>query len=301
MKTKSLEEFVRCVKDRAYDLKVRVGNKVFVSVFFINNGQKLTVINKQERKSLSKLGNLIVLEKPDLVEVEILSNRRSTIYSYEPTLRGSKHIENNHNINVPIVNTPTIFDGFGSVEHQNIERIVNKRLEEERKERELTELKAKVKENAETLLAKEKEVEKIKTELEDKKSEIEDLEKIIETKRTFKYFAGLTGDILESVGIKKELIAKPLAGLLSGGKTTEEPKAIGENTNTDNSGIVDDEVQEVKGTQSVNDKRNEMIALISEFLKGVDNHTLNNIFSIFSEIENQPNISNQIIEFLKIK
>ena len=293
MTTRGLEEFIKYLKDRTYDLKVRYGrgNTVSVSIFFIKDGAETQVVTDEDRRVLSKIAELILMQKPEQVRAEITSNYKKEIHTYNMTNDLS-----NENSPLPTnYNQVQNFGGFGNIEQRNIESIVNKRLEEERKERELIDLKSQLNKNKESLTKKSSEIDKLKSEIEAKVEEIEGLQSTIESKKNFKYYAGITGDILQSFGIKKEMIATPLAGLLAGGNS-DDTKAIAENTQTDNSGIVDDEQ-----TVTINNKRDEMIALIAEYLKGVDNKTLSNVFTIFSEIENNPHNSNLIIEFLNNK
>ena len=292
MTTRGLEEFIKYLKDRTYDLKVRYGrgNTVSVSIFFIKDGTETQVITDEDRRVLSKIAELILMQKPEQVRVEITSNYKKEIHTYHMT-----NDLNNDNSPLPTNYFPT--QNFGSVENieqRSIESIVNKRLEEANKERQLADLKTEVNEKNESLTKKSAEIDKLKSEIETKAEEIEDLHNTIEKKKTIKYYAGITGDIFQSFGIKKEIIAAPLAGLLTGGKENES-KAIAENTQTDDSGIIGDEQAELQSTTS---KRAEMIALIGEYLKGVDNQTLTNIFTIFSEIENDPQISSIILQFL---
>ena len=293
MTTRGLEEFIKYLKDRTYDLKVRYGrgNTVSVSIFFIKDGAETQVVTDEDRRVLSKIAELILMQKPEQVRAEITSNYKKEIHTYNMT----NDLSNDNSPLPTNYNQVQNFGGFGNIEQRNIESIVNKRLEEERKERELIDLKSQLNENKESLTKKSSEIDKLKSEIEAKVEEIEGLQSTIESKKNFKYYAGITGDILQSFGIKKEMIATPLAGLLSGGNS-DDTKAIAENTQTDNSGIVDDEQ-----TVSINNKRDEMIALIAEYLKGVDNKTLSNVFTIFSEIENNPHNSNLIIEFLNNK
>jgi len=95
--------------------------------------------------------------------------------------------------------------------------------------------------------------------------------------------------VLDSIGIKKEMLKQPLAGLMSS-ENEDEPKQLSEQSSDDESGIVEDNPQ--KG------KRSELITLISDYLQTVDNQTLANIFMIFSEIEQDNNISKVLVEQL---
>lgn len=296
MHTQSLEEFIRFVKNRAYDMNKRSGQSLTVSVSFTKNGHKNEIISHKERHALAKLAETILFQKPEQVEVELETKSKYEIHNYD--MHGDFNNET-----IPI-------NGLAAIPTQDIEAIVNKRMDEERKVMELKALKIKLQEQKddlsqklqeqkddlsqklqeqkEGLSKKQQEIEDLKTDIENKDQTIEDLEKTIESKKNFKYYAGMTGDILQSFGIQKEIIAKPLAGLLSG-TTEEESKAIPKNSSPDASGIVEDEKT---------GRRQEMLSLIGEYLKGVDQNTLANIFSIFSEIENKPQQSELILAFL---
>ncbi len=306
MKARGLEEYIRFVKDRAYNLSARKGYKVLISVFFIKETQRNQVVENKSRKVLSSLIDIISYQNPDSLEVQITASGQTQTYTYDLNYSnntGFRHFSSNDENNRQMTksNETDEIKGLGNASSKSIESIVNKRLDEERKERKLTELETIINENNETLTKNTKTIEGLESKLVSKNEEIEGLEKTIATKQSIKYFAGITGDILQSFGIKKEIVAKPLAGLLTGGEEQEgqeEPKAIEEKASFDESGIVDDE-QVQKQPQSVDEKRNEMIDLMGEFLKGIDNQTLSNTFSIFSKIENNPNNSSLILEFLK--
>ncbi len=311
MEAKGLEDFIKYLKNRTYDLSVRAKLKVRLSVFFVFNGDRQVFIKNKNRSILSALPTQVFEIKPDIVEVKLEFNGKIESHLFNMNYSG----ENETYRESPEIirekpEIPEKYRGFnennemaglGNMSPVNIESIVNKRLDEERKERELRELKTKINENNESLNQKNHKIGKLTSEIESQQQEIEALQKTIATKSNFKYYAGITGDILQSFGIKKEIVATPLAGILTGGND-DEPKAIEQNVADDDSGIIDDEQPKAKAPQSkVSDKRAEMIALISEYLQGIDNKTLSNVFTIFSEIENNPNNSELILKFLKNK
>ena len=314
MEAKGLEDFIKYLKNRTYDLSVRAKLDVSLSVFLMLNGNRQLLLKNKDRKILSTLALQVFEIKPDSIEVELEFNGKVENHLFNMNYSGrNEHFqENNDNIRVANV-MPEKYRGFnenngmmgmagmGNVSQINIESIVNKRLEEERKERELIELKRKISEYNDSLSKNTKEIEKLNSKIESKEQEIEALQKTIATKSNFKYYAGITGDILQSFGIKKEIIATPLAGILTGGND-EDPKAIEQKIADDDSGIVDDEKPNNQAPSSrVSDKRKEMISLISDYLQGIDNKTLSNVFTIFSEIENDPNNSELILNFLRSK
>jgi len=311
MEAKGLEDFIKYLKNRTYDLSVRAKLDVSLSVFLMLNGNRQLLLKNKDRKILSTLALQVFEIKPDSIEVELEFNGKVENHLFNMNYSGrNEHFqENNDNIRVANV-MPEKYRGFnenngmmgmGNVSQINIESIVNKRLEEERKERELVELKRKISEYNDSLSKNTKEIEKLNSKIESKEQEIEALQKTIATKSNFKYYAGITGDILQSFGIKKEIIATPLAGILTGGND-EDPKAIEQKIADDDSGIIDDEQPNTQAPSSrVSDKRKEMISLISDYLQGIDNKTLSNVFTIFSEIENDPNNSELILNFLRSK
>ena len=314
MEAKGLEDFIKYLKNRTYDLSVRAKLDVSLSVFLMLNGNRQLLLKNKDRKILSTLALQVFEIKPDSIEVELEFNGKVENHLFNMNYSGrNEHFqENNDNIRVANV-MPEKYRGFnenngmmgmagmGNVSQINIESIVNKRLEEERKERELIELKRKISEYNDSLSKNTKEIEKLNSKIESKEQEIEALQKTIATKSNFKYYAGITGDILQSFGIKKEIIATPLAGILTGGND-EDPKAIEQKIADDDSGIIDDEQPNTQAPSSrVSDKRKEMISLISDYLQGIDNKTLSNVFTIFSEIENDPNNSELILNFLRSK
>ncbi len=296
MMNKSLEEFLRYVKDRAYNLEVRSAKPVLVSIYFISRNHKVLIVSEQKRKVLFQLMDSILDKNPDELIVEIKVNGKLEKYNYQLNFFNEMTVDlehrNNGEQNRQYENHNS--SGLNGLSQVNIESIVNKRLEEERKERELLDLKTNLTISNEQLTKNKTEIESLKFNIEEKESEIVELENIIEKKKSIKYYAGLTGDILQSFGIKKEAIASPLAGLL-GASTDGESKAIEQQISNDDSGIVED----ASGQTERLSQREEMIMLISEFLKQVNDNTLNNVFSIFSEIESNPQISGQLIEYLK--
>ncbi len=314
METKGLEDFIKYLKNRTYDLSVRAQLQVKVSVYFTISGERQVFVQNKDRKILSVLPIQIFEIQPDKINVELdyngkienhvfdmkYSDNNENYRDFNENNRGNHETpENNRGNNDFSRDYPKFnqMSGLGNANQQSIESIVNKRLEEERRDRLLNERKTIIDEKNEIITKKTKEIETLASTIETKDKEIKGLKKNIEDKQNFKYYAGITGDILQSFGIKKEIIATPLAGLLVG-DNQQEQKSIPQTSVADESGIVDDELPQEQSTD-IQSKRNEMIALIAEYLKGVDNSTLTNIFSIFSEIENNPQNSVSILEYLK--
>ncbi|MBI4946372.1 MAG: hypothetical protein HY840_08225, partial [Bacteroidetes bacterium] len=141
-------------------------------------------------------------------------------------------------------------------------------------------------------------------------------EEALESKKQVKYYAGMLGDILESIGIKKDKLRKPLAELmgLDDNEDKDEKKKL--TSKQDNSGIVDENksqntTQEQSSSENTSgnnatsqamsedeQKRSEIIALISQYLTNVNNQLLGEIFTIFSEIESDKTLAPNIIEYI---
>lgn len=291
----ALEEFLSYIKARTYNLQSRKHYDITISVFFFKDGQRNILFENRNRKILSRVQDEAELQLPEKITIEIVHSKGTESHSHGHTKTYEKTRNSDENSRRTNENNP--INGFGGLTNVNtntIEAIVNKRLEEERKKRELNELQTKLIENTQTLSEKESEIKGLKEEVESKKEEIFRLEKSLKDKKKFKYYAGITGDILQSFGLDKKIIAKPLAGLLTNGDEEAESKAI-EQTASDTSGIVDENEPKTKN------RRQEMIDLLSMYIKNLDTSTLEKLFNIFSEIENNPNNADKIIQFLNNK
>jgi len=106
MHIRGLEEFIRYIKGRAYNLDKRYAkgnNTVKVSVYFINNNSKTTVILLQDRKSLFKIERKIIFHNPEFVEVEIITNgikeRHKYNYNTSPYFVNENNDKRNETIN----------------------------------------------------------------------------------------------------------------------------------------------------------------------------------------------------------
>jgi hypothetical protein len=174
------------------------------------------------------------------------------------------------------------FKGFGETD---INRIVDERYRERQRMTEYEQLKERVLELAE-------ENEELHDTIDGLESENSRLEQEIEGKKQIKYYAGMLGDILESFGIAKDRVKRPLAELMGINEGEQPTKEISEHS-SDESGILE---QEKKSPEEA--KRSEIISLISEYLRTTSNQTLASVFSIFSEIEANNDLADQILQFI---
>lgn len=173
------------------------------------------------------------------------------------------------------------FIGFGEAE---INQIVDQRMAEKQRQIDHEELKDHVRE-----LTGENQ------ELQQKIEALEDANAVLETelekKKTIRYYAGMLGDILESFGIKRDKIKKPLAELMGVDDEKAEQKQV-TGQEKDTSGIVEEEAS------TEQKKRAEIIDLIHQYLKSLPNITLANVFKIFSAIEQSPFIADELLDYL---
>ena len=282
-----LKTFVKYVKDRAYDLVNRQEKNLRVTVDFTTNGQTVRKVNNEDRTGVFQLEKMIRFEKPEKVTVIFFVDDIPTEYTYNETT------VNDEKRSLPAKNDRYTFSGFGEAE---IEGIVNKRLEEERKIREIAELRKELDRKNDEITKLSGEKQEIQTRLTEKNDRIEELENELEAKKTIRYFAGFAGDILESIGIKKSQLRQPLAGFLTEEKNDKKSLPDKQpNASADESGIVEETTTEPSQTE----KRLELINLIREYLNSTDDDTLVNIFTIFSEIEQDKMISYRLVEHIE--
>ena len=96
--------------------------------------------------------------------------------------------------------------------------------------------------------------------------------------------------------LKKSQLRQPLAGFLTEEKNDKKSLPDKQpNASADESGIVEETTTEPSQTE----KRLELINLIREYLNSTDDDTLVNIFTIFSEIEQDKMISYRLVEHIE--
>lgn len=285
MAERDIKDFIKYIKDRAYDIEERQKRKLLISVEFTRKGKTFPKIKEETRSGIFQLHKMIIYERPEKIKIIFNINGEKSEYSYDIIE------ENDEKPSLPTKNDRVEFSGLGEAE---IENIVNKRLSEERRRREIDDL-------TKELCSKSDEIAKISSENSDlqlkvneKNDRITELENELEAKKTIRYFAGFAGDILQSFGIKKEHIRQPLAGLMSDDNYETPKKSLNDKTTKrDESGIVEE------SSDPQQEKRNELIVLIGDYLQTTDNETLGNIFYIFSEIEQKKQLSGDLVSYLK--
>ncbi len=248
------------------------GKNVVYTAVFITGKDKVKLVDRASATQLALVGRNLKYENPDKVRIELYDGEQSKnmLWVAEIMINSIPQEEKT---------TATSFQGLGEAE---INQIVDERFRQRQRNIEYEQLKEQVAELSD-------DNQSLQDELETLRNEKEGLEKEIESKKNIRYYAGMLGDILESFGIAKEKIRTPLAGLMGISdveKHKEEPGGF-----IDNSGL-DKEVSPKE------EKRNEIISLISEYLRTTSNHTLANVFSIFSEIEKDENVADVIMQYL---
>lgn len=265
MAASNLTYFLKSLNQKA-NRETENGTDVFFSLSVVQGNKSQKVFDKEPVETMSKqVNHLVRTEKPEIIKVDLFTDNGKWIDGNVCDLRAKTTV------------SPT-FQGLGEAE---VSAMVEKRMQDLRREDEFRELKEIVKE-----LAGENEI--LKNKVEELEQENENLEEDLEKKKQVKYYAGMLGDILESLGIPKERIRKPIAELM-GINDSENNKTL--HPSPDGSGIVDDNPE--------NAKRAEIIGLISDYLKTVNNQLLGELFSIFSEVEANHNLAGEIIEYLQ--
>jgi hypothetical protein len=253
------------------------GKDVLLSAIFITGREKSKLIDKAPVKQLSLITKNLKCENPDKIRIELFDGKETVnpLWLKEIILSLPENEEE-----------PTEFKGLGEAD---INRIVDERFQERQRLAEYELLKERVLELTE-------ENEELQDKIDELVSNNSQLETDIESKKQIKYYAGMLGDILESFGIAKNTVKRPLAELMGISDESDSPKQL-QGKNEDSSGIVE-KTGEVNSFSPEEQKRNEVIILISDYLKTTSNQTLANIFSIFSAIEADNSVAEKILLYL---
>ena len=288
--------FFNRLYDNAYRLGKKEGQTAFITLYFSMDKEKKKMAEKVRYDNVSETRSMADFYQPESILAIVETENEKKIYQREFKKEPNSVTQksNNKTANLQGVskdfpngnNNMAGFKGFGSL---TIEEYIEKKLEDERKDRRLNELESELESRANQIQELRTEINNLEKSNSKAETEKKELENILESKKSIRYWAGLTGDILESFGLKKENLREPLAGLIAS-ENENEPKQISGSHNADDSGIVDDNTD--------NSKRQEIISLITEFLSRIDNQTLANVFLIFSEIESNNGAAERIIEFL---
>lgn len=271
---------IEALQQKMYRLS-KGGNKCYITVQFITGRKKEVITYRNRVKGIHEIAKCLRVETPEKIKIELFVNDNEKTASSETYVLQDESIQNQHTQQ---------FQGFGEAE---IQKMVDQRLSEQKRNEEFIELQQEVTDlNAE--------IQELTSQNEILEDENEQLKVELESKKQIRYYAGMLGDILEGIGISKDKIKSPIASLM--GITDEkENKEISQapvETQSDSSGIV----EEVEEEETVEQKhRNEVVTLMTEYLKTRDNITLSNLFNIFSEVEKDPKIAFEILQFIESK
>jgi len=280
MSNAKFSSWIKYVRARIKSLSAG-GDDVLISAYFITGKDRVKTLEKASPEYLSLLGKSLKYEDPDKVRIDYYNGKdtRNTIWVDEFPLKEKQDQSMNN----------SGFQGLGEAE---INRIVDERFQEKQRMIEFDEMKNRVQE----LTTENDELHDQLFKLETAK---EQLETDLESKKQIRYYAGMLGDILESFGIAKDKVKRPLAELMGFNDDEKKDKNLNAHKE-DNSGIVD-EGNKTSNQSEEDQKRNEIISLVADYLKTTSNTTLANIFSIFSEIEQNNVVAEDIIQFLNTK
>jgi hypothetical protein len=281
MAANSVSYFLKSLNARAKKESEK-GFKVFFNATVFTDNRSNKVIEMEPVELMNRqINNFLKTEQPEILKIDLITEGGKLIDGNVCDLR-------THNDVQPAPTVP----GLGEVE---INAIVERRFEEKRRENDFFEMKEIVKELAD-------ENDELKAKVEELEAHNQELETNLEQKNQIRYYAGMLGDILESIGIRKEKLSKPIAELM-GIDEKEEQKMLP--AKDDKSGIVYESTvapQNSAVSMSADEqKRFEVISLISQFLNSIDNQLLGELFSIFSEIEANKSLAPELLEYIEKK
>ncbi len=306
--------------------RAKQANASTINMFITIDGKSNKAATVKKTSEILALRKIAEFHKPESIMVEVIIDNHKTIYQesfdqnqkHQTSINSIEKTSNetqtsiNRNQEIPkeiqtltqsiqdisnnpqtsmnmeqqLVNPNGGFTGFGQM---SVEDYITKKIEEERKNRKLQDLESELAQRNIEIVKLEATIGKLEQGAEANEKEVEKLQEVLESKKNIRYWAGFTGDVLESFGLKKDMIKEPLAGLIAAESDSEEN--VQQISIEDESGIVEDNPQD--------EKRNELISLIHSYLQGIDNQTLANIFKIFSEIEQDKTKAIYILEQLE--
>lgn len=290
MASGSISYFLKSLHAKA-NKEIEKGNRIFFSASVVTDNKSTKIIDREPVESMTKqINHMVKTEKPEIIKVDLFTESGNWI---------DGNVCDLHSKEIP--SQPQSFQGLGEAQ---INALVSQRFEELKKDTDYNEMKSIVKDLAD-------ENDELKTRVAELEEQNEELEEALESKKQVKYYAGMLGDILESIGIKKDKLRKPLAELM--GLNDEEGKDEKKSLppKNDNSGIVEENTSQntmqekntdnTSASQTMTEdeqKRYEIITIISEYMNTVNNQLLGELFTIFSEIESDNSLSPNIIEFI---
>jgi len=281
MAASSIAYFLKSLNARAKRESSK-GIEMFFNATVVNDNKSQKLIEMEPVSSLNRKVNILVkTETPEILKIDLFNDQGQWIDGNVCDLR-TKSDNSTH----------SSFQGLGETE---INAIVERRFDEKKREYEFAEMKELVKELSE-------ENDELKLHIEELETQNDDLSQKLEKKKQLRYYAGMLGDILESIGIRKENLRRPLAELM-GVDEKDDLKKLPEKA--DQSGIIEERAgsftQQSATANTEDQKRFEVISLITQFLNSIDNQLLGELFTIFSEIETNKELAAEILEYIEKK
>ncbi len=257
------------------------GKDVLFTAIFISGREKSKLIDRAPVQQLALITKNLKYENPDKVRIELYDGKDAVNPLWlKEILLATQESE-----------TETESSGFRGLGEAEISRIVDERFQERQRLAEYEHLKERV-------LELTGENEELRDTIEQLENHTSQVETELESKKQIRYYAGMLGDILESFGIARDKVKKPLAELM-GLNETGNPQPIS-GKQDDRSGIVDSH-QSITTPSPEDQKRNEIIALVAEYLKSTSNEILGAVFTIFSEVEQDNSLAPAIVGFINQK
>lgn len=283
MTAKNVDTFLKNMQNKAKKHSASGKEILYTATFITGRSQRKLLENMNAKTLVKQVKAFLEIEKPEKIKIDLLTKEGDFIDTNVCEIVDQK----------PSVVPVQQFRGLGETE---INHIVDQRIAEKQRLIEHEQLKEEVKE----LTSENEELQEQIDKLEERNHE---LETELENKKEIKYYAGMLGDILEGFGLEKDRIKKPFAELMGirEGKKNEQKQLPAA---TDNSGIVEETKEQERAqtsSQSTTEeqKRTEIITLIAEYLKTTTNDVLAKIFTIFSDIEADNAVADDLLEFLQ--
>jgi len=253
--------------------------KCYITVTFFYGRQKEVIIERGTTKAVEQIDEFLDSDTPDKIRIELFKGEISEYVRIYPRKNSGDYDNQSQDGN---------FQGLGVAD---VNELVVQELNRIRHEEEFANLKERVVKLQKLLDEKE-------DECSDLEVEIQKLNKELQLKSTVEYYMGNAGSLLKGFGVPTEKLLKPFAGLM-GVKDT--PDESDEDTEEFDFSSPEEEAspkKEMPIYSFTQEQREELIQLIYEYLKQVNDQVLGEIFSIFSDIEKNNEIAKSIIQFI---
>lgn len=300
----NINNFYRTIRRKTESLSSHV-RRIAITLTIYNDNNSVKLLDRE----IATTNNIIALVRskldtnfpPDSFSIEFLDADRKYLFLdkrefFYKKPQKPKYHNNNQGIG------SVINQSNNSISLGEVEEIFQRKWQEKEREQEIVNLRNNVRRLERDIRSRDEDMVTLEGKIDELEEENDRLEDELAEKNKLKYYANILGIALESVGINKNMLRKPLRGIL------EDPdKSIDEIESTikDESEIVfEDSNSKTKTNEDSTDseleqRRKEAITLIAQFLAGTDNETLANVYYIISEIEQNSKLSEKLINHLK--